>query len=254
VRRLRQGSERAEVDDFSAVQRQPELGPVRAEAEPGRVGHVGDERAEQCDEDEGEARNDHERGPSPTRMGRFRRDGCDARGGLDVLDSGDTSLRSVGYPAASVGQPMGRTSAMRVAFFTIVAAGALAAGIAVAGCGATDGAERTGSTDARAIAPVGAETPASGICAPKTTEPEVSVVLNDDTPIPRCVVVGPEQHLRIENRAELTTVTIAGFAATLAPGESVTVDRSFGEFLTPGVHTLQVSRFGGTGPQLWLRP
>jgi hypothetical protein len=143
---------------------------------------------------------------------------------------------------------------MRVPFFTVVAAAVLTAGIAVAGCGPTDGAERTGGTGARTIAPLGAETPASGICAPKTTEAEVFVVLNDDTPIPRCVVVGPEQHLRIENRAAPTTVTIAGFAATLGPGESVTVDQSFGEFLSPGVHTLEVSRFGGTGPQLWLRP
>ena len=42
--------------------------------------------------------------------------------------------------------------------------------------------------------------------------------------------------------------------ATLEPGESVTFDQPFGDYLAPGVHTLAVSLYGGSGPQLWLKP
>jgi hypothetical protein len=139
-----------------------------------------------------------------------------------------------------------RTLAVCVLTVSCVAGGAVA-------CGAPDHAARAGrhaTTGARAESDI----PASGVCVPKTAEPEVAVVLGVDTPSPRCVVVGPAQHLRIENEGAATTVTVAAVAATLGPGESLTLDRSFGDFLAPGVHTLQVARFGGAGPQLWLRP
>jgi hypothetical protein len=118
------------------------------------------------------------------------------------------------------------------------------------GDAARAGRHATTATGARAES----DFPASGVCVPKSAEPEVAVVLGVDTPSPRCVVVGPAQHLRIENEGAATTVTVAAVAATLGPGESVTLDRSFGDFLAPGVHTVQVERFGGAGPQLWLRP
>ena len=136
-----------------------------------------------------------------------------------------------------------------------VAACLLALAWGAAGCGASDGAARTTSTGATATgAPADAPTPASGSCRPKTDGPAADVALTVDTAVPRCLIVGPEQHLRIENRAEATTVTIAAVAATLGTGETVTLEQSFGEFLAPGVHTVHVARYGGSGPQLWLQP
>ena len=132
---------------------------------------------------------------------------------------------------------------------------AIAIAFGAAGCGASNGTERTASTGATATgAPAEATAPAAGICRPRTDERDVDVVLDVDTAIPRCLIVGPEQHLRIENRAEPTTVTIAAVAATLGTGETVTLEQSFGEFLAPGVHTIHVARYGGSGPQVWLRP
>ena len=81
--------------------------------------------------------------------------------------------------------------------------------VAVA-CGAPNGTERADRRPTTATGtPAEAETPASGVCAPKPDGPDVVVVLTVDAPTPRCVVVGPEQHLRIENQADATTVTLA---------------------------------------------
>jgi len=127
---------------------------------------------------------------------------------------------------------------------------------AAAACGTSNGVEGSarGRTATHRGAAADADTPAAGVCVPKTKAAEVAIVLDVDTPTPRCVVVGPDQHLRIENRGDPTTVTLASAAATLGAGESVTLAQTVGEFLAPGVHTLRVARFGDTGPQIWLQP
>jgi hypothetical protein len=45
---------------------------------------------------------------------------------------------------------------------------------------------------------------------------------------------------------------VAGLTVDLAPGEATTIGPPFGTYLAPGVHTLHVSIYGGSGPQLWL--
>ena len=50
------------------------------------------------------------------------------------------------------------------------------------------------------------------------------------------------------------TVTMPGFAPRrLAVGRSTLFDRPFGQYLAPGVHDLQISLYGGTGPSIWLQ-
>jgi hypothetical protein len=125
----------------------------------------------------------------------------------------------------------------------------------VAACGSAGDAahrDRDHRGQSQVAAPV-SETPAAGICQP-TEHEEVVITLAVDTAIPRCVVITPEQHLRIQNGPAETTVSLGAAAATLEPGESVTFDQRFGDYLAPGVHTLQVSLYGGSGPQLWLKP
>ena len=127
---------------------------------------------------------------------------------------------------------------------------------AAAACGPADDAADRARDDreqSRTLASA-AETPASGICVPAKDDAEVVITLNLDTSTPRCMIVLPDQHLRIQNGPAATTVTLGSAAATLEPGASVTFDQRFGDYLAPGVHTLQVSRYGGPGPQLWLKP
>jgi hypothetical protein len=101
-------------------------------------------------------------------------------------------------------------------------------------------------------------TPAAGIC-PEGPEPVRTVQLRVDTPEPRCVVLHPNQRLRLINKtdagsgAEPTTVRIefAGFKAKLAPGQAAIFDAPAGSYLAKGTHGMEV--VGAPGPQVWVK-
>jgi peptidoglycan hydrolase-like protein with peptidoglycan-binding domain len=106
-------------------------------------------------------------------------------------------------------------------------------------------------TERRAIAPAEGATPAAGICD-RSNDEETTFTLEPDAPRPRCVAVSPTQQLRVQNGPLPTTVELAGLTVDLRPGEAATIGPAFGAYLAPGVHTVHVSIYGGSGPQLWL--
>jgi hypothetical protein len=89
----------------------------------------------------------------------------------------------------------------------------------------------------------------------------VTVRLDPDIPDPRCIVVSSRQRLRVVNSSagygrHGTTVTIT--FADLSPRvlnvrTATTFHRPLGKYLAPGVHDLQVSLYGGGGPEIWLK-
>jgi peptidoglycan hydrolase-like protein with peptidoglycan-binding domain len=107
--------------------------------------------------------------------------------------------------------------------------------------------------DAVPVTPAESETPAAGVCGGSEGD-VVSVTLAPDVPTPRCLVVDAHQHLRIVNGAQPASVHLGPFTRELSPGSVVTIDAPFGSYLAPGVHTVRVSLYGDTGPELWLRP
>jgi peptidoglycan hydrolase-like protein with peptidoglycan-binding domain len=103
-------------------------------------------------------------------------------------------------------------------------------------------------------APGEATTPAAGIC-PQATGPVVVIHLGADVASPRCIAVHPDHRLSVVNDGhDAVTVNLAELSIALGPGNVSRFERPIGEYLTPGVHTIHVSRFDGSGPQLWLRP
>ncbi len=101
--------------------------------------------------------------------------------------------------------------------------------------------------------PADATQPAAGIC-PRATADPVTITLAVDVPQPRCVAVSSTQRLRLVNDATQITVQFGPFSADLAPGQTVIFDRPFGDYLDPGVHLVTTSTYGGSGPEVWLRP
>jgi hypothetical protein len=96
-----------------------------------------------------------------------------------------------------------------------------------------------------------AQEPAAGICG-EFEGSLVSVSLRPDVPDPRCVRVRPDQHLSVKNETDQTLqVSLAGFHAELAPGQEITFETPFGEYLAPGVHQLITSAPPG-GSEIWL--
>jgi hypothetical protein len=80
--------------------------------------------------------------------------------------------------------------------------------------------------------------------------PVVTVVANPDTPQPECVIVRPGQRLKIRNatnafhqRGKLMTITsYADLPPRTVPvGHTTTYVRTFGSYLAPGGHWLQLS-------------
>ena len=101
----------------------------------------------------------------------------------------------------------------------------------------------------RLATPVAAS-PAAGICASFGGD-VVPVSINVDVPDPRCVRVRPDQHLAIRNNTrDAVEVALGPFSERIEPGESYAIDQSFGDYLAPGVHVLQVSPY--SGPEIWL--
>lgn len=112
----------------------------------------------------------------------------------------------------------------------------------------------TATTAPPDLEPPDGETPAAGTCS-ETGGATVEVVLAPDVPWPRCARVTADQRLQVRNDTDETvTVSFASFGAELAPGAAQLFDRPFGEYLQPGVHRVDVSLYGGSGPEIWLVP
>lgn len=92
--------------------------------------------------------------------------------------------------------------------------------------------------------------PAAGICASFDGE-TVEIRINADIPDPRCTRVTPGQRLKVINAtAGRVQVHIGPYDAAIEPGGEHLLDTTFGEYLAPGVHLLQVQPC--CGPELWL--
>jgi hypothetical protein len=93
--------------------------------------------------------------------------------------------------------------------------------------------------------------PAAGFCA-ESDEPFALIVLDVDTPNPRCMKVHGDQQLRLVNaRSETVTVTFLGRDYTLEPGADKAFAPALGEVWRPGVHRLRTSAYNC---ELWLIP
>ena len=86
---------------------------------------------------------------------------------------------------------------------------------------------------------------ASGACATDDAE-IVSVVFEQDVPVPRCVVVRGSQRLRITNNVDQTVIArLGGAEITLPPDSTVTLAESFSEYLEPGGYFLTTDLYSG---------
>ncbi len=95
--------------------------------------------------------------------------------------------------------------------------------------------------------------PAAGICAHSETA-IVDVTLLTDVASPRCVdLTGELRWLRIRNDGPATHVSLGSLALDLAPGETVTTELPVRAYVDLGAHVLVVSRYGDTGPDIWVR-
>lgn len=93
------------------------------------------------------------------------------------------------------------------------------------------------------------DTPVAGICSEVIPGQIVTVMIYDDNvPSPRCLKVTADQTLRYTNNSGNPLIFELGSeSVTIAPGESATLDRNFGEFLLPGGH------LSTGGPEFWLQ-
>ncbi len=91
--------------------------------------------------------------------------------------------------------------------------------------------------------------PAAGICSVDDA-PIVEIVLAPDVPSPRCVTMSGAHRLRIVNDGAATTVALGDMRLDLAAGASATSPQPVGTYVGAGVHTLDVDRYGGSGPEV----
>jgi peptidoglycan hydrolase-like protein with peptidoglycan-binding domain len=94
--------------------------------------------------------------------------------------------------------------------------------------------------------------PAAGICA-VDDDSIAELVLGADAPIHRCLEMPGEHWLRILNDGGATTITLGSWSVDLDVGAAATSPLPIGAYLDPGTHTVAVSRYGGTGPDLLVR-
>jgi hypothetical protein len=100
------------------------------------------------------------------------------------------------------------------------------------------------------ITPI-SEYPAAGICAGPAEGEITDVVIYPDIPDPRCLRISANQTLQVTNQTDRRLeIDLGPFHANIQPGETYLFLTPFGEFLSPGVHSLLASPYGG--PQLWL--
>lgn len=105
------------------------------------------------------------------------------------------------------------------------------------------------------LAPATAQQPTAGICADANKDDViVKIIINPDTPLPRCSKVLATQRLQVINRTSTTVeVQLAQFDAQVAPGATHTFDAMFGTYLASGVHLVFISAYPGSGgAELWL--
>jgi peptidoglycan hydrolase-like protein with peptidoglycan-binding domain len=94
--------------------------------------------------------------------------------------------------------------------------------------------------------------PAAGICV-SDDDTIAEVVLGADTPMPRCLAMAGDHWLRIVNDGDATTITLGTWSVDLDVGAAVTTPLPVGAYLDPGTHTVAVSRYGASGPDLLVR-
>jgi len=95
-----------------------------------------------------------------------------------------------------------------------------------------------------------AQQPAAGICA-SIEEDLVVITLETDISDPRCVKVRADQKLSVVNQTQKDLdVQLGDYEAKLAPGDQVTIDIPFGDYLAAGVHQLKVDPC--CGAEIWL--
>lgn len=107
---------------------------------------------------------------------------------------------------------------------------------------------------AHRLSPPEGYAPAAGVC-PGVPGDLVTVEMHPDVPVPRCSAITETQRLRVVNATDqVAEVRVAPFTTTLAPGEAHTFDTPFGNYLAPGVHTITMSVYPGSGgAELWLK-
>jgi hypothetical protein len=97
-----------------------------------------------------------------------------------------------------------------------------------------------------------AQSPAAGICGEPTSEDTVLVEIWPDIPSPRCLVVRGDQYLRVVNRTdEVLTISLGRLTGSALPGEAITLELPFDQYLETGVHVVLATPFGG--PEIWLK-
>ncbi len=119
----------------------------------------------------------------------------------------------------------------------------------------------TTTPTAATLVPADSLTPSAGGCQ-TTPGTVVTVYANPDVPTPRCVLVRPDQRLRVVNSSALhgsppKTITV-GWAnyppRVLRAGQSTTYDKPFGEYLAVGVHNLRLPPlYAGSFGAVWLQ-
>jgi peptidoglycan hydrolase-like protein with peptidoglycan-binding domain len=97
--------------------------------------------------------------------------------------------------------------------------------------------------------PAPARQPAAGICTPDD-DTIAEVVLGTDAPMPRCLATSGDRWLRIVNDGDATTITLGTWSVDLDVGAAATTPLPVGAYLEPGTHTVAVSRYGASGPDL----
>lgn len=110
------------------------------------------------------------------------------------------------------------------------------------------------------LIPALSQTPAAGICPNANHVSIVKVYVGDGTPWPRCVRVRPQQQLEVVNTDgpsgppdKAVTVRWPPFRSrTLEPGQAILFGENFRSYLATGDHEVDLSRYRGGGPEIWL--
>ncbi len=106
--------------------------------------------------------------------------------------------------------------------------------------------------------PADYQTPAAGTCGGVHGQgATLGIDLNPDIPSPRCIIVRPDQHVRITNRrGEAARVFFGGHTSQLGDGDSVRYPQRAGRFLEFGVHVIEIGAGGGSRlgfGEVWLK-
>ncbi|KKT58644.1 MAG: hypothetical protein UX91_C0006G0181 [Candidatus Amesbacteria bacterium GW2011_GWB1_47_19] len=102
------------------------------------------------------------------------------------------------------------------------------------------------------LKPADAIDPASGICRDYPDSEIAEVAISEDIPDPKCMKVLPGQRLKVVNKANVEiNIYLGDLKFKIASGSAYTAERSFGEFLAPGVHVPVVAPL--SGPEIWVQ-